>query len=216
MPYDVQNGRLIIHLKNSGFLKSKDLENALQIVQRHNFIPENIVEMAYEDTPLSIGQDQTISQPRTVVAMTEALEVNVGQKILEIGTGSGWQAAILANLVGSAGMVYTIEIIPELAEFARKNLIKQKVLNVKIVCGDGSVGLEKYGPYDRIIVTAACPKVPKPLIEQLKVGGILVVPVGNIYLQKMKIIKKLESGIEEKDIGSFMFVPLKGKLGFKK
>ena len=215
MQYDVQNERLITHVRNRGFLKSKDIENVLRIVKRHEFVPQEIVEMSYEDMPLSIGHDQTISQPSTVVAMTEALDVKPGQKILEIGTGSGWQAAILSNLVGSTGMVYTIEILQELAEFAKKNLVKQKLLNVKIVCGDGSVGLEKYAPYDRIIVTAACPKVPKPLLDQLKVDGIMVIPVGNVYLQKMHVIKKLESGIEEETIGSFMFVPLKGKLGFQ-
>ncbi len=127
-------------------------------MKRHSFVPDEIIEMSYEDMPLSIGHDQTISQPSTVVVMTEALDVKPGHKVLEIGTGSGWQAAILSNLVVSSGMVYTIEILPELAEFARKNLVKQKILNVKLVCGDGSVGLEKYAPYDRIVVTAACPK----------------------------------------------------------
>jgi protein-L-isoaspartate(D-aspartate) O-methyltransferase len=215
MQYDVQNARLINHIKSRGYLKSEEIENALRHIKRHNFVPEDITEMAYEDMPLSIGHDQTISQPSTVVAMTEALEVKPGHKVLEIGSGSGWQAAILAKLVNTTGIVYTIEIVRFLAEFARKNLIKQKVTNVKIVCGDGSLGLEKYAPYDRIIVTAACPKIPKPFLEQLKVGGIMVIPVGNVYLQQMHVINKLERGIEEKTIGSFMFVPLKGKFGFK-
>lgn len=215
MVYEVQNERLINHIKENGYLKSKDLEQAIRNAQRHNFVPEDIAQMAYEDMPLSIGKNQTISQPSTVAVMTEALEVNAGHKVLEVGTGSGWQAAILSHLVGTAGQVYTIELLPELAEYARKNLLKQKALNVKILCGDGSIGLEKYAPYDRIIVTAATPEVPKVLLEQLKIGGILVIPVGNIYLQKMHVIKKLEGGVEKKTIGSFMFVPLKGKMGFK-
>ena len=215
MVYEVQSERLITHMKGIGRLKSKDIEESLRNIKRHNFVPEKAHDMAYEDMPLSIGKDQTISQPSTVVVMTEALDVKLGDNILEIGTGSGWQAAILARLTGSTGKVYTVEIIPELAESARKNLTKQKSLNVKLICGDGSIGLEKYAPYDRIIVTAACPEIPKPLLEQLKVGGIMVIPVGNVYLQKMNIVKKTEKGIEKEEIGSFMFVPLRGKLGFK-
>jgi protein-L-isoaspartate(D-aspartate) O-methyltransferase len=210
-----ENERLIEHIKGIGYLKSKKIEDALRSVKREDFVPDAMKYLAYRDTPLYIGSNQTISQPSTVVAMTESLDVKEGQKILEIGTGSGWQAAILGKLVGEKGMVYSIEIIKELVDFANENLEKVGIKNVKVLKGDGSMGLKKYAPYDRIVVTAGSPEIPKEMIKQLKTNGILVVPVGNMYLQKMYIIKKLKKGIEKKSIGSFMFVPLTGKHGFK-
>jgi len=210
-----ENERLIKHIKSIGYLKSKNIENALRGVPREFFIPEAMKYLAYRDTPLYIGSNQTISQPSTVVAMTEALDVKEGQKILEIGTGSGWQAAILAKLVGEKGFVYTIEIVENLVKFAKENLEKLEIKNVKVIKGDGSLGLKKNAPFDRIVITAASPDIPKPLLKQLKVNGIMVIPVGNLYLQSMYIVKKLKSGIKKKSIGSFMFVPLKGKYGFK-
>jgi len=215
MVFEDENERLIEHIKSLGYLKSKALENALRDVQRHLFIPKEMKDLAYRDTALSIGYNQTISQPSTVVAMTEALDVKEGQKILEVGTGSGWQAAILAKLVGKNGFVYTVEIVPELIEFAKDNLKKVGIENVKVIKGDGSLGLKDYAPYDRIIVTAACPDIPKPLVNQLKINGILVIPIGNLYLQEMYVIKKLKGKIEKESIGSFMFVPLVGRYGFK-
>jgi protein-L-isoaspartate(D-aspartate) O-methyltransferase len=210
-----ENERLIKHIKGIGYLKSKKIEDALRSVKRENFVPDAMKYLAYRDTPLYIGSNQTISQPSTVVVMTEALDVKEGQKILEIGTGSGWQAAILGKLVGEKGMIYTIEIIDNLVKFAKENLEKLKIKNVKVIRGDGSLGLKKYAPYDRIVVTAGSPEIPNNMIKQLKTNGILVVPVGNIYLQKMYVVKKLKKGIEKKSIGSFMFVPLTGKHGFK-
>jgi len=215
MVFEEENEKLIEHIKSLDYLKSKTLENALREVPRHLFVPENMKELAYRDTPLLIGHNQTISQPSTVVAMTEALDVKEGQKVLEIGTGSGWQGAILAKLVGKNGFVYTIEIIHELVEFAKSNLKKAGIENVMIIEGDGSLGLPKYKPFDRIIITAACPDTPKPLLNQLKINGIMVIPIGNVYLQEMYVIKKLKKGIEKKSIGSFMFVPLVGRYGFK-
>lgn len=215
MVFDEENERLIKSIKNSGYLKSPALERALKEVPRHLFVPENMKDLAYRDTPLSIGLDQTISQPSTVVIMTETLDVKKSQKILEIGTGSGWQAALLSKLVEEKGFVYTIEIIPELVRFARKNLKKLGIKNVKVIVGDGSLGYKKESPYDRIIVTCACPDVPKPLIDQLKINGLMVMPIGNVYLQEMFVIKKLKNKIEKKSIGSFMFVPLVGRYGFK-
>jgi protein-L-isoaspartate(D-aspartate) O-methyltransferase len=214
MGFQEENEKLIEHIKSIGYLKSKQVEEALRKIPRHSFIPESIRHLAYRDTPLSIGYNQTISQPSTVVAMTEALDVKRDQKILEIGTGSGWQAAILSYLVGEKGFVYTIEIIKELAEFAKGNLQKMCVKNVNVFVKDGSLGLEEKAPFDRIIVTAACPDIPKPLIEQLKVDGIMVIPVGDVYLQEMMVVKKLKDKIAKKSIGSFMFVPLVGRFGF--
>lgn len=210
-----ENERLIKHIRSVGYLKSKNIENALREIPREFFVPESMKYLAYRDTPLYIGSNQTISQPSTVVAMTEALDVKEGQKILEIGTGSGWQGAILAKLVGEKGIIYTIEIIENLVKFAKENLKKLNIKNIKVIKGDGSLGLKKYAPFDRIIVTAACPDVPKPLLKQLKVNGIMVIPIGNLYLQSMYVIKKLKKGIKKKSIGSFMFVPLTGRHGFK-
>jgi len=215
MVFQEENEKLIEHIKSIGYLKSKQLEEALRNIPRHYFVPESIRHLAYRDTPLSIGFNQTISQPSTVVAMTEVLGVKKDQKILEIGTGSGWQSAILSYLIGEKGFVYTIEVIKELAEFAKGNLQKMRVRNVEVFVQDGSLGLEEKAPFDRIIVTAACPDIPRPLLEQLKVDGIMVIPVGDVYLQEMMVIKKLKKGIEKKSIGNFMFVPLRGRFGFK-
>lgn len=206
------NESLIEHLKSIGYLKSRNVEKALRDVPREMFVPDSIKYLAYRDVPLHIGENQTISQPATVVAMTEALDVKEGQKILEIGTGSGWQSAILGKLVGEKGMVYSVEILDVLVKLAKENLKKMDIKNVKVFKGDGSMGLEKYAPYDRIVVTAGSPEIPKPLLKELKKDGLLVIPVGNLYLQKMYAVTK--SG-EKKDLGNFMFVPLRGKHGFK-
>jgi protein-L-isoaspartate(D-aspartate) O-methyltransferase len=210
-----ENDKLIQGIRYLEYLKSKNVEDALRKYRREFFVPENCRQLAYRDFPISIGFNQTISQPSTVVAMTEALEIKQGEKVLEIGTGSGWQSAILSYLVGEKGHVYTIEILEELAEFARSNLNKVGIKNVEVIVKDGSLGLKEKAPFDKIIVTAACPDVPGPLLEQLKVNGMMVLPIGNLYLQEMLVIKKLKDKIEKKSIGDFMFVPLVGKYGFK-
>ena len=214
MDFKAENEKLIEYIKSLKYLKSKQIEDALRKIPRDLFVPKDIIHLAYRDTPLSIGRNQTISQPSTVVAMTEALDVKKGQKILEIGTGSGWQAAILSYLVGEKGFVYTVEVIKELAEFAEKNIKKFGIKNIKVLVKDGSLGLKEEAPFDRIIVTAAAPDVPKPYLDQLKVNGIIVIPVGNLYLQEMLIVKKLKNKVEKKSIGNFMFVPLVGRYGF--
>lgn len=215
MDFEAENEKLIDHIKSIGYLKSKEIEEALRKIKRHLFVPNKIRYLAYRDSPLFIGHNQTISQPSTVVAMTEALSVKKDQKILEIGTGSGWQSSILSYLVGEKGFVYTVEIIEKLAEFAKKNIKRLGIKNIEVIIKDGSLGLEEKSPFDRIIVTAAAPDVPKPYLDQLKVNGILVIPVGDLYLQKMYVIKKLKDKIEKKSIGNFMFVPLIGEYGFK-
>jgi protein-L-isoaspartate(D-aspartate) O-methyltransferase len=216
MDLDEENEELIEHIKSVGYLKSKQIEEALRKMPRYLFVPESMKHLACNDMPLSIGYNQTISQPSTVVAMTEALKVKKNQKVLEIGTGSGWQAAILSYLVGEKGYVYSIETIKELAEYAKKNIKKLGIKNVEIIARDGSTGFEEKAPFDRITVTAASPSVPKPLLDQLSIGGIMVIPVGNLYLQEMYVVKKLKNKIEKKSIGNFMFVPLIGKYGFKR
>ncbi len=215
MDYGEESENLIGYIKSLGYLKSKEVEEALRKVPRHLFVPENIRHLSYQDTPLHIGNNQTISQPSTVVAMTEALDVRKGDKVLEVGTGSGWQSSILSYLVGEKGFVYTIEIVKELAEFARSNIKKLRIRNIKVFVRDGSLGLEEKAPFDRIIVTAASPDIPKPYLDQLKVDGILVIPVGDLYLQEMFVVRKTKKGVEKKSIGNFLFVPLVGKYGFK-
>lgn len=178
-------------------------------VPREQFVPRQFRQDAYEDRPLPIGYGQTISQPTTVLLMTQFLEVKPGQKILEIGAGSGYQAALLAAIVGKKGQVIAIEFTKELALFAKNNL--QTYPQVTVIHGDGSLGYPKEAPYDRIIVTAACPVAPTHLLDQLKHHGILLAPVGDLTVQTMVRIRKGEA---PEALGQFVFVPLKGKYGF--
>ncbi len=210
------NEKLVEKLKKYGILKSKSLEKALLSTPRHFFVPENLQKYAYNDSPLPIGFGQTVSQPSTVVIMLEMLDVRKGQKVLEIGTGSGWQAALLARMIGAKGKVYTVEIIHGLVEFAKKNLAKTGIKNVSVIHGDGSLGLPEKAPFDRIIIAAASPRIPEQLLKQLKIRGKLVAPIGDRYAQKMVVIEKGSKGIKQSEYpGFFAFVPLRGKHGFK-
>jgi protein-L-isoaspartate(D-aspartate) O-methyltransferase len=215
MGWKEDNEQLIGWIKRSGCLRSEALEKAIRSTPRHLFVPKKLEAQAYVDDPLPIGEGQTISQPSTVSAMTEALDVRPGQKVLEIGTGSGWQAALLAKLAGREGFVWTIERFNSLAESAKRNLENAGIKNVKVILGDGSLGLKPNAPFDRIIVTAGCPDIPAPLLEQLKVGGKLVLPIGDLYTQQMFLIEKVREGsITRRGLGGFRFVPLVGKHGF--
>lgn len=191
-------------------LKSENVISAFRQVKREDFVPKEYREYSYVDKPLPIGHGQTISQPYTVAFMTEFLDVKKGHKILEIGSGSGYQAAVLSEIVGKSGKVFTVERIKELYEFAKNNL--KSYSNVSIVESDGSIGYEKESPYDRIIVTASAPKVPQSLIDQLKPNGKMIIPIKT----EMLLIEKNSIGLlKRKSLGAFMFVPLKGKFGFK-
>ncbi len=214
--FEQENVELVNYLKKTGVLKSKALEKALLKTPRHLFVPEDLQKSAYKDYPLHIGRGQTISQPSTVAIMTQFLGTKSGQKILEIGTGSGWQSALLSRLVGRRGKIFTMEIIPDLAESAKKNIEKLNIKNVFVIVGNGSLGLEKEKPFDRIIITAAAPAIPEALKNQLKTGGRLVVPVGSRYAQKMTVIKRTRKGFLSEELPSyFAFVPLRGKEGFE-
>ena len=205
---------LIIHLKNSKFLTDGRVESALRNIPRHEFVPESELDYAYNNEPLPLIKNQTISQPGVVTRMTEWLDVRDGQKILEIGTGSGWQSAILSYLVGK-GEVYSVERHPELVKFARENLKKLNIDNVHVVLGDGSLGYLDASPYDRIIITAACSEIPLSLIEQLNEGGLLLAPVGDSS-QSLVLLQKTPKGIVEiKNQPKYVFVPLRGKFGKK-
>ena len=206
---------LIIIMKKSGFLNDKKVELAIRKIPRNEFVPMSVKEKAYENVPLSIMKNQTISQPSVVSRMTEWLDIKEGQKILEVGTGSGWQTAILSYLVGS-GKVYSIERHSELVEFAKKNLDKLGIDNVKIILGDGNLGIPEESPFDRIIITAACKKVPEPLLEQLSEGGLLIAPIGE-YTQSLILLKKRSQEIiEVKNQPGYVFVPLLGKIDEEK
>lgn len=189
-------------------IKDKRVIQAMRKVPRHVFIPETNRSRAYDDRPVPIGQGQTISQPYIVACMTELLHLSPDDTVLEIGTGSGYQAAILAEI---AKEVYTIEIIPELGKRAENALQELHYENIKVKIGDGYHGWPEYAPFDAIIVTAAPAYVPEPLIDQLKMDGRLVLPVGVYPYQELKQIVKTPEGIEEHDITSVLFVPMTGE-----
>ena len=186
---------------------STNVMQALRRVRREAFVPEHLQDSAYLNTPLPIGHRQTISQPYIVALMTELLEPKVDQVVLEIGTGSGYQAAVLAELVRH---VYSVEVVHALAEEAKERLRRLGYHNVSIRAGDGSVGWPEHAPYDAIIVTAADPQVPQALIEQLKPGGVLVMPVGGSHFgQSLRVIRKsTDYHLDERDVLPVAFVPL--------
>ncbi len=183
---------------------------ALRSVERHKFVESSLERMAYADRPLPIGYGQTISQPYIVAAMTEMLQVKEGAVVLEIGAGSGYQAAVLAEFVGH---VYTIEIVPELAELSSKRMKKLGYDNVTVKEGDGYFGWEEHAPFDGIIVTAAATHIPPPLVEQLKPGARMVIPVGPpMQVQNLMIVEKQEDGtVIQRSVMPVRFVPLTGE-----
>lgn len=207
-----QKDLLMLYWKKSGLDTTERIMNAFKEVNRENFILNESKAEAYQDYPLPIGFGQSISQPTTVMLMLKYLDVKDDNKVLEIGTGSGYNAALLSKL---AKEVYTIERISEIAKFARMNLKKSLIGNVEVICADGSKGYSRKAPYDRIIVTAAIPEIPDILVKQLKVGGVLVAPVGPIHRQIMTRVEKTDKGIRVLELEDFMFVPIIGKYGFK-
>ena len=211
MEFEREKERLITHLIESGVLRTPRIIEAFIKIPRHLFVREDFLSHAYDDIPLPTFRGQTISQPTTVAIMTEALNPKPGEKILEIGAGSGWQAALLAYCVGKKGKVITIDLEKTLVEFARRNLKKLKLkLNVEVIQWDGKKGYEKEAPYHKCIITAACKEIPRPVIKQVKSGGRIVAPVGDAWGQRMIVLDKIsEKKFKTKDLGSFIFVPLR-------
>jgi len=190
-------------------VRNPDVLEAMETVPRHEFVLDEYLDLAYSDHPLPIDCGQTISQPYIVALMTELLELERGDKVLEIGTGSGYQAAVLAELTDQ---VYTVEIIPELADSARERLLRLGYDNIRTLNVDGYYGWEEYAPYDAIIVTAAPDHVPQPLVSQLKDGGRMVIPVGPVgWLQTLWLITKEGGEVEFHNKGGVTFVPLTGE-----
>jgi len=205
MDYEILRKRMVNEqLKSRGIANRRVLDAFLKI-ERHKFVPEKLISNSYADFPLPIGEGQTISQPYIVALMTEELDLNGAEKVLEIGTGSGYQTAILAELVKE---IYTVERFPDLSSKAKEILDGLGYKNIKFVLGDGTLGLKQNSPFDRIIVTAATKEVPKLLLEQLKEGGKLILPLGETFSQVLTLIQKHKDSIEQKKICDCVFVPL--------
>ncbi len=197
--------RLVQRLRQDG-IKDERVLKAITQVPRHEFVDEALSSRAYENTALPIGQSQTISQPWIVARMTEALlDGGTPQKILEVGTGSGYQAAILAHLVPT---VFTVERIDELLKLARRRFHNMRLNNIYLRYADGHLGWPSQAPFDGIIVTAAAHSVPEELLEQLAIGGVLVIPVEKDGQQRLLAVRRTEEGFEESDLGGVIFVPM--------
>lgn len=202
---------LIKHLIKEGWLRTPAIIEAFYKIKREDFLPPDLKELAELNEPISIGYGQTISQPLVVAFMLELLEPRVGDKVLDVGSGSGWTTALLSEIVGKEGRVIGIELIPELKEFGEKNVSKYNFVKEKraiFICGDGSKGFEPEAPYDRILVSATCKEVPEALKNQLKVNGKIVLPINHSILA----FKKNKKGdLEGSEYPGFVFVPLRGK-----
>ncbi len=208
----VRAGMVETQLVPRGITDGRVLE-AMRTVPRHRFVGPGMEASAYGDHALPIGHGQTISQPYMVAVMTQELELSGDERVLEIGTGSGYQTAILADL---AEQVFSIERVGALAESARRLIEELGVTNVAIRVGDGTIGWTEFAPYDRILITAGAPNVPKSLIDQLADPGIMVVPVGTQSFQDLKIVTKEGGGTHTRSAGGCVFVPLLGKEGWKR
>jgi protein-L-isoaspartate(D-aspartate) O-methyltransferase len=207
LDFEVARAELVDNLSTE--IKDRRVLAAMRSIPREHFVPSASRRLAYQDRPLPIGYDQTISQPYIIALMTEALELKGGEKVLEVGTGSGYQAAILARL---ARRVITTERVPSLAERAKKLLDELGCNNVEVYRAEGTLGWRREAPYDAIMVTAAAPKVPPELLAQLKVRGRLVIPVGSRHIQELcKVTKKANNKTSIRNLGGCRFVALIGR-----
>jgi protein-L-isoaspartate(D-aspartate) O-methyltransferase len=211
---------IVNYLVQNGTLKSPDIVDAFRKIKRIDFLPEEMKHLADEDEALPIGWGQTISQPTVVAFMLELLQSKKGDKILDVGSGSGWTSALLGKIVGKEGKVYAIEIVPELKEFGEKNVSKYGFIKdniVEFILGNGRVGLEKESPFDKILVSAAANKLPLALKNQLRIGGKIVIPTVNekqvsFYSQSIWLFqKKNKNNLEKQEYSGFVFVPLINK-----
>jgi len=202
--------QLLQSLRERGFLRK--IVSAFDKVKRENFIPQSLRGVSYEDTALPIGENQTISQPYTIAVMLSLLDIKPkkNQKVLEVGSGCGYVLALLSEIFGESGRIFGVEIIKELVEKSRENL--KNYPNIKVFKRDGSLGLSEYELFDRIIISAACEKIPEPLISQLKNTGIIVAPLGKRHEQSLTAFKKIKGKLKKiNQIPGFIFVPFIGK-----
>jgi protein-L-isoaspartate(D-aspartate) O-methyltransferase len=216
LSWEEKRKKLVEHLKRAGYLNKPEVIEAVLKVPRHKFVPLGERFLSYSDQPLPIGHGQTISAPHMVSLMAEKLDLKPGHKVLEVGGGSGYHAAIIGEVVGKKGHVYSVEIIPQLVKRARKAIEAVGLSSVvTVILGDGSVGYPEEAPYDRIFVACAAPDLPPPLAEQLKEGGKMLIPVesGMGYQDLMMYIKK-RGKLKTKNEGGCVFVPLVGKFGY--
>jgi protein-L-isoaspartate(D-aspartate) O-methyltransferase len=200
-----------VQIAGRGIVDERILD-AMRTIPRHNFVPKENQQNAYEDFPLPIGYQQTISQPYIVAFMTNILDLQGNDQVLEVGTGSGYQAAVLSLLVKK---VHTLERIPELADKARQTLQELGVKNVEVHEGDGSMGWPQDAPYQAILVTAAAPAAPQALLDQLDIGARMIIPVGGQFHQVLELWRREKEGLKSEAILPVAFVPLKGKQGWK-
>lgn len=211
-PYARKRRRLVDAVRARGVTTPRVLQ-AVADVPRHRFVPPSVVRRAYEDTALPIGYGQTISQPSLQALYLEVLEIGRDDRVLEIGTGSGYQTALLAELSAN---VYSVERIPELAVRARQALDELGYRNVALLTGDGTVGWSRYAPYDAILVAAAAPDVPTTLVDQLAPDGRLLIPIGDRNTQTLTLVTRRESGdVEREAVTGCVFVPLIGRFGWE-
>jgi protein-L-isoaspartate(D-aspartate) O-methyltransferase len=215
MILEQKKNKLMEHWRDNFDFSEEELK-AFGDVKREFFVIDRMQDYAYEDSPLPLMRGKTISQPTTVMMMTSALEIEKGEKIFEIGTGSGYQAALLGKLTGDRGKVISTEVIPELINFSTGNLKRAEIKNVEIHEFDGSKGILKEAPFDKVIITAACKDFPQALIDQLKIGGMIIGPIGNKEEQTMVRGTKQDNGrMELEFLGPFLFTPMYGEYGFE-
>jgi len=212
MAYELERHLMVEEQLRARGIKGERVLQAMESVPRHLFVSEELQDRAYDDCALPIGEGQTISQPYMVALMTELLELKGDEKVLEIGTGSGYQAAILSLL---SSEVYTVERIRSLALKAQELLKRLGYKNINVIVSDGTLGLPEHSPFDAIIVTAGAPEIPQVYVEQLKMNGRLVIPVGNRFSQTLYQIKKTPSDITTKVSTPCVFVPLVGRYGWE-
>jgi protein-L-isoaspartate(D-aspartate) O-methyltransferase len=209
--YGGYRAQLVRALQEKG-IRDLSVLRAVSMVPRHLFVPSSVRHRAYEDSALPIAAGQTISQPYVQALYLETIGLTGRERVLEIGTGSGYQTALLAMV---ADQVFSIERIPQLAQTAKASLAEAGIRNVTVLVGDGTLGWRPFAPYDAILVSAASPDVPKPLVDQLAVGGRMIVPVGDQQTQTLLMVRREADGVHTQPIGDVRFVPLLGQFGFR-
>jgi protein-L-isoaspartate(D-aspartate) O-methyltransferase len=209
--YGGYRGQLVEVLQRKG-VRDLSVLRAIRMVPRHLFVPESVRHRAYDDTALPIGSGQTISQPFVQARYLELIGLTGQEKVLEIGTGSGYQTALLGLL---ASMVFSVERVPHLAQSARTALAASGTRNVTVLVGDGTLGWRPFAPYDAILVSAASPDIPAPLVEQLAPGGRMVIPLGDRDAQTLTLVERVGDSVRTRTIGDVRFVPLVGEFGFR-